>query len=42
MRLEVQHTVPPQFHFSLNFFVHFYALPTAGTNATQMEPEVHL
>ena len=42
MRLQVQHSVPPQFHLLLNHFIHSYALSIAWPSAIQMQPKVHL
>ena len=42
MHLQVQHRIPPQFHFLLNHFVHSYPLTTAWPSATQLQPKVHL
>ena len=42
MCFQVQHRVLPQFHFLLNHIAHSYAFTIARTNATQVQPEVHL
>ena len=42
MRLQVQYRVLPQSHLLLNHVVHSYAFTIAWTNATQVQPELHL
>ena len=42
MCLQVQRSVPPQFHILLNHFLHTCALKIKRTNATQVQHEVYL